>query len=78
MKLELDPNNLPKDADWEGNNAAFTCPKCGKVFIVSWLVHHGKRRCPNKKCGKYTGYCDKKGRKEVIKSGGTAPYIEWE
>jgi hypothetical protein len=31
----LDPNNLGIDEDWEGNNAAFRCSHCSKVFIVS-------------------------------------------
>jgi len=33
MQRELDPNR--KDEELYGNNAAFTCPKCGRVFIVS-------------------------------------------
>jgi predicted Zn finger-like uncharacterized protein len=67
----LDPNNLGIDEDWEGNNAAFHCPHCGKVFIVSGSrVSGGERKCPN--CGKSTGRCDIKGRK----SGGTAS-LEW-
>jgi len=46
-----DPNNLGHDEDWEGNNAAFTCPHCGEVFIVSGTrVHNGERSCPE--CGK--------------------------
>jgi predicted RNA-binding Zn-ribbon protein involved in translation (DUF1610 family) len=67
----LDPNNLGMDEDWEGNNAAFRCPHCGKVYIVSGTIHRrGGRRCPS--CGKSTGYCDIKGRK----SGGSASF-EW-
>jgi len=68
---ELDPNNLEHNEDWEGNNAAFTCPCCGKVFVVSNspFIHSGTRSCPN--CGKSTGYCTG-GRK----GGGTAR-IEW-
>lgn len=31
----LDPNDLAPDEDWLGNNAAFRCPLCHKVFIVS-------------------------------------------
>src|ERR1022692_3442898 len=31
----LDKNALGKSEDWVGNNAAFTCPNCGKVFMVS-------------------------------------------
>lgn len=67
----LDPANLGMDEDWEGNNAAFRCPHCGKVFLVSGTrIHNGVRACPN--CGRSTGRCDIKGKK----SGGTAS-IEW-
>ena len=66
----LDPNNLGMDQDWEGNNAAFRCPQCGKVFIVSAHIHSGTRKCPS--CGKSTGHCNIKGRK----SGGAAS-LEW-
>ena len=43
----LDPNaaSLGQDADWGGNNAAFTCPVCKKVFIVSAQLHNGSREC---------------------------------
>lgn len=58
-----------QDEDWDGNNAAFTCPLCGKVFIVSQLLHKGVRSCP--KCKKSKGHCTG-GRK----SGGKA-FIEW-
>jgi predicted RNA-binding Zn-ribbon protein involved in translation (DUF1610 family) len=67
----LDQNNLGMDEDWAGNNAAFRCPCCGKVFIVSGSrVHSGVRKCPN--CGKSTGRCDIKS----FKNGGTAS-LEW-
>ncbi len=47
----LDPYNLGDDEDWEGNAAAFRCPRCGKVFIVSGTrIHRGEGQCP--KCGK--------------------------
>ena len=54
----LDPERIGKDADWEGNNAAFTCPVCGKIYIVSDTRMHinaetkekGYRQCPS--CGK--------------------------
>jgi hypothetical protein len=58
----LNPQNIGPDEDWVGNNAAFRCPNCGKVFIVSNgrvgnnpLPDHdaqGVRRCPN--CHKST------------------------
>lgn len=69
-RKEISPDNLGKDEDWEGNNAAFKCPVCGKVFIVSAIIHKGIRKCPE--CNKSTGYCSDGGRK----SGGNAR-IEW-
>lgn len=36
--------------DWSDNNAAFTCPSCGKVFVVSSFTDKFGRRCP--RCGK--------------------------
>jgi hypothetical protein len=73
---KLDPYNLQQYEDWEGNNAAFLCPLCENVFIVSETRMHtdekgekGYRRCPS--CGKSIGRV-KGGRK----SGGTAS-IEW-
>jgi predicted RNA-binding Zn-ribbon protein involved in translation (DUF1610 family) len=72
----LDPNKLGQDDDWEGNNAAFICPLCKKVFIVSDTRMHtgpdgekGYRKCPS--CGESTGRVNG-GRK----SGGSAS-IEW-
>lgn len=53
MQRKLDPKNLSNAEDWEGNNIAFSCPVCTKVFIVSQIVHRGNRDCPN--CGKSTG-----------------------
>ncbi|MCX6005709.1 MAG: hypothetical protein NTZ34_00385 [Chloroflexi bacterium] len=73
----LNPNDLQQAEDWEGNNVAFLCPLCQKVFIVSDTRMHispggekGYRKCPA--CGKSIGRV-KGGRK----SGGTAS-IEWE
>jgi hypothetical protein len=63
----IDPTRMGED--WEGNNIAVSCPACGKVFIVSGRIHHGKRDCP--KCGKSTGTL--MGGK---KSGGTAT-VKW-
>ena len=72
----IDPNALRDDEDWEGNNAAFRCPECEKIFIVSDTRMHvgpkgekGYRKCP--KCQKSIGRV-KGGRK----SGGSAS-IEW-
>ncbi|MGD0624537.1 MAG: hypothetical protein ABSB32_07430 [Thermodesulfobacteriota bacterium] len=67
----LDPENIGHDEDWVGNNAAFTCPHCGKVFIVSGsAIHKGVRACPE--CGRSTGRCDITGKK----SGGKAS-LQW-
>ena len=45
---QLDPSADARDpdVDWEGNNAAFTCPKCNQVFVVSAQLHPEGRRCP--------------------------------
>lgn len=69
-KKILNQNNLGLDEDWCGNNASFKCPSCGKVFIVSGMLHQNGRCCP--KCGSSTGFCDRNG----ASSGGRA-YIEW-
>jgi len=67
----LDPGSLGNDEDWEGNNAAFKCPHCSKVFLVSGTrIHKGTRQCPQ--CGKSTGHCSIEGKK----SGGTAS-LDW-
>lgn len=62
---QIDLTLIGDSEDWEGNNAAFTCPICGKVFLVSGLLHDGVRACP--KCGKSEAHVD--GGK---KSGGKA------
>ncbi len=76
----LDPNryNVGKpvaadaDADWFGNNAAFTCPVCSKVFIVSSFNRVGiiGRQCPG--CGKSTAYVTGTAEQE-----GKEARIEW-
>jgi predicted RNA-binding Zn-ribbon protein involved in translation (DUF1610 family) len=75
MKIDLDPKlaagenreNLGLYVDWRGNNIAFNCPVCGKVFIVSWFLDREKGgKCP--KCRKSRGI--------VTKDGKTAS-IEW-
>ena len=68
-KRDIDPKAIARDEDWVGNNAAFTCPKCGKVFIVSQLLHKDGRDCPA--CGNTRGYA--KGGQQ---SDGQA-WIEW-
>lgn len=65
----IDKDHPGADEDWDGNNAAFSCPICRKVFLVSQYMHGGKRACPS--CSKSTGYVE--GGKN---SGGTAR-IEW-
>jgi hypothetical protein len=75
----LDPNRYnvgrpiaaDADADWNGNNAAFTCPVCSKVFIVTSFNELGRigLKCPG--CGKSTAYCTGSAAK-----GGEAR-IEW-
>ena len=67
---EIAPNAIRLDEDWESNNAAFTCPQCKKVFIISGMLHKSGRDCPN--CGQSTGRV--RGGKD---SGGSAS-IEWD
>jgi hypothetical protein len=59
------------DADWNGNNAAFTCPVCSKVFIVTSFNELGRigLNCPG--CGRSTAHCTGSAAK-----GGEAR-IEW-
>jgi len=69
-KHEIDAQAMTLDEDWIGNNAAFTCPKCGKVFVVSGHINKNGRDCP--KCRKVKGF--------VVggqKNGGQA-WIEWD
>ena len=65
------PDEWPesKKDDWQGNNVAFTCRPCGRVFIVSGRIHGGRRRC---ECGYSEGFI-KGGRK----SEGSA-WIVWD
>jgi hypothetical protein len=65
----LAADNLAQDEDWEGNNAAVTCPVCSKVFIVSWMIHKGARQCPL--CGKSTAYV------QGGRASGGAARVEW-
>jgi transcription elongation factor Elf1 len=63
MQREIAPSKLTED--FHGNNAAVTCPVCGKVFVVSALLDDQGRRCPNARCGKSTAFV-----KGGAKSGG--------
>jgi hypothetical protein len=58
------------DVDWFGNNAAFTCPLCHKVFIVSGMFHKEGRECPN--CKRSRGFV----RGGRVKEG--VAFIEWD
>ena len=64
-RRDLDPDALAQDEDWVGNNAAFTCPACRKVFLVSAPLHRNGRECPS--CG--GSHAEVSGG---AKSGGTA------
>ena len=55
----LDKENLSQNEDWAGNNAAFLCPHCSKVFVVSGHQHRQGRRCP--RCEGSKGYVSIKG-----------------
>ena len=70
-KLELERDKLDPKDDWEGNNAAFTCPVCKWVFLVSGRLHKHGKECRNPECGKSKGFVV--GGK---KSKGRA-WIEW-
>lgn len=61
------------NADWHGNNAAFSCPMCSKVFVVSGFLAEGAngRGCPG--CGKSIGFVSGSFREE-----GSQARIEWE
>lgn len=66
----IDPDAMRSDEDWAGNNAAFTCPECNRVFIVSAMIHKTGRPCPH--CGKSVGHV-----RGGQKSNGSSAYIEW-
>jgi hypothetical protein len=56
-----------QDEDVLGNNIAFACPVCSKVYIVSGHVNRQGRNCPV--CGRSTGR---------INVDGTGAEIEWD
>ena len=72
---ELTADNLTHKEDWEGNNIALECPVCGKVYIVSELIH-GERKCPS--CGKSRGSVKggkKGGGKALISWDDSSPFV---
>lgn len=54
---EVNPEQPADGEDLYGNNAAFTCPSCRKVFIVSGVAGKTPRPCP--RCGQATGFVKK-------------------
>ena len=44
----FDVKSLGQGEDCVGNNAAITCPSegCGKVYLVSGMMHKKGRECP--------------------------------
>lgn len=69
-KRVIDLQAIARDEDCIGNNAAFTCPICGNIYIVSKLLHPNGRSCPA--CGKSRGYA-KSGQHSKDEA-----WIEWE
>jgi hypothetical protein len=65
----IERDAIGHDEDWQGNNAAFTCPACKKVYIVSARMHPEGRDCPAPGCGQSRGLVV--GGKD---SGGTASF----
>src|SRR3954462_1077491 len=61
-RRHLDPAN---NEELYGNNAAFCCPVCRRVFIVSGFIDKKGRPCPG--CGRATGHVEK-----------SAAFIEWQ
>src|ERR1017187_764990 len=56
-------------ADWLGNNAAFECPVCGKVYLVSGFINP-VRTCPG--CGQSHGHVT------GSRQGGGKAYVVWD
>jgi len=72
---KLTKNALGHLEDFRGNNIAFNCPVCGKVFIVSGLSDKKGRDCPN--CGKSRGFVDERGENASIECDAPSPLL-WE
>ena len=43
---DLDKANLALTEDWYGDTAAVPCFACGKIFLVSKILHRKGRACP--------------------------------
>jgi hypothetical protein len=65
---QLDPQNLGLREDWLGNNAAFECPVCGKVYIATGFPPKCERHCPGggKSCASVTTSASNRGKAEII------------
>jgi hypothetical protein len=68
---DLDRNRLGLLEDWVGNNIALACPVCLKVFIVSGLIHHKGRECPN--CGKSKAVVSQDGKSASMECSADLP-----
>jgi hypothetical protein len=44
--MRRDFNPASHDEDWIGNNAAFRCDNCTRVYVVSGFLHPRGRPCP--------------------------------
>ena len=51
-RFALHPAAADADADWWGNNAAFTCPVCSKVFLATAFNDSNSIGHPCPACGK--------------------------
>ena len=67
----LKRDNSEKDAHWYGDNAAFTCPVCNRIFLVCGHLRPNGQQCPPPGCGRSYAYVH--GR---LESGGIA-VITW-
>lgn len=73
-KRIIDPKAIARDEDVWGNNAAFTCPICGSVFLVSAFFKKHKQGRPCPRCEKSRAFPPIKNKKTKRKS---KAYIEW-
>jgi hypothetical protein len=51
-KFKVAPVAADSNADWWGNNAAFTCPVCSKVFLATSFNDPNNIGQPCPACGK--------------------------